>query len=260
MKLSKFTTTSITSALILLNGVGLAVPQDASAVGLLEQEVVVQIESALGAPENQDQATVDALTQIEFEIRSLGVTTFSTTASDSADIALLKQQRRDLITKLRSQLNTLEAQDRVGFLKDIRDRRKQVVEELKRVRRENLAELEARREEFRTRISADIESKKLELQQLHQQRLDEIENAREKFRIQVEARQREVEENMLSAEEKLQKRVESTIEKRDLTPQEQRVKIYEERKRREKIQGVLDEQPQSVFDKLHYQLEKRGLL
>ena len=240
MKLSKTTAIALTSASALIYGFGVVTVQvSAQEVDILTSEVSSQIQASLGSADS-DELLVDALSQVEAQLREYGVSSFAPTDSDSSDIAELKQLRRSYLLQLRQRLNSASEEDKQAFLQKIRLRRQEVRQELSEIRNSRKLEFEKLREE-----------KKIASQ-------EELEARREQFKTNLEARLEAVQKSKLPAEVKFQERLEakqSRLEEQQRLTEAQKANLKKRDKLDyEKVKGAIDYQPSNIFEKIGYWL------
>lgn len=240
MKLSKTATIAVTSASAIIYGFGVFAAQvSAQEANILSTEVSQQIQDALGAGDT-DELLVDALSQVESQLREHNVSTFSPVDSDSSEIAELKNLRRSYIQQLRVRLQNLDPTQKQEFLQKIRSRRQQVRQELVQVR-----------QEART-----------QRQQARQQRIEttqeELQQRRELFKANMEKRQELAQDRQKSAQEKFQDRLETRNQrledKNNRTPAEKMIEDRQESRARDQVKGAMDYQPTNLLERIGYWL------
>lgn len=256
MKLSKYASITLTSASALVYGFGVAVSQVGAEV-LVTDEVSTQIEQALGEPDFDEQL-VDGLTQVEYEIKALGVEDFELSDEDTDELARLKQLRQEYVTQLRERMSNLEGFGRQAFLAKIRERRTEVRVQMRQIREQKKQELLEAREKFRERVGDRVEELREDKAEAMERREEQLQNAREQFKENVDSRLDRAAEARKSAQEKLNDRVEAEklrrverAEKGDKAVKEIRDKNLE----RQKVQGAVDYQPANVLERIGFWLQ-----
>jgi len=233
MKLPKYTSISITSASLIIYGFGVAVTPT-FAQELISDDVSAQIESVLGEADN-DELLVDRLSQVESELRELGVSSFGLQDRDGEEVVDLKLQRRDYIRTLRDRLNDQVGEDRSQFLSKIRNRRTQVRSQLRQIRSER------------------VENRRQTVQDSARDLREETGEAREKFRENLDRLKDEARENAKDARVKFQERLQKRqTERSNVSVEVRRKQIRERNLERQKVQGAVDYQPQGVLERIGY--------
>ena len=240
MKLSKTTTIAITSASAVIYGFGVVVAQvSAQSNDIVSPEVSAQIQEALGNPDS-DELIVDALTQVESQLREYKVSSFAPDENDPTDVTELKLMRRQYIQELRQRMQQLDGTERGEFRQKIQARRKEV-----------------RREVFEIRKTRFEEKRNAKLEEVSAKQ-EELESRRTKFKSNLEARIQAAKDRARTPEEKLADRVETTIERREreatFSAIQKGFRDKIESRERQKVKGAIDYQPANILEKIGYWL------
>lgn len=238
MKLSKYSSITITSASLVIYGFG--VVQQVGAQDLVTTDLTTQIQQVLETPADSDELLVDQLSEVESDLKQAGVSEFALNSTDSAEIKALKEERLRLVQELRSKLNSLDGAEKQAFLAKIRARRSEVRTKLYELRRE-------------ARLQAN----------------QSLEEAREKFKVNLENRLKAAQERRLDARDKFKLRLEENTQKRQEKVEQYKDKINtgtgrvsdeikalrKENLERQKVQGIVDYQPETLLEKIGYFLQ-----
>lgn len=242
MKLSNTKSLTITSASAVVFGFGVFVTQvSALETDIVSPEVSSEIQQSLGEGDS-NELLVDALTQVEFQLKELNISKFATDSADPINVKELKAMRRQYIQELRLRMQQLDGPERGEFLQRIRDRRQNVRSLLFEVRKENLAQRQAQKQQ-------KIEESEAELQKSR-------EAFKLKFQQEQEQRELKAEYDKKTPQEKFQEKVLKKQERLDQKYSQSQVKIMlqekEEKENREQVKGAIDYKPQSLFEKIGY--------
>lgn len=233
MKLSNYSSLTITSAATVIYGLGIfqvpSVLAQSPELDKITTEVVSLMETA-----DSDQALVDSLTQVEAELTDKGIKSFVVSNTDTPEIRDLKQRRIELIKNLRTRLAGLEGEQKAEYLRKIRDRRKEMQSTFRSLKVEQRTHLKEVRENFRKnlldkQLPEGTAVKKYEEKKLEQQQ--KLDAAREAYKQKIMETQR----------------------KQQLEPKTPE-QLEEKRQQRSKVQGAVDYQPQGFWERLGYML------
>lgn len=228
------TTTTVCSLALLSPSV-----VSAERLDLVSPQMTQQILDKVGQADS-DELLVDSLTQVESQLRELGISDFRPSFADDREVLELKEKRRQYIAQLRQRLRQTSPESRAEFLTKIRQRRAQVRTKLVEVRRQHQQEIQAARERAQEARKAELEASQQRFKENMQARNQEIKDrqrpAEDKFKENLEQRQVKIQEKMNKPEEV------------------RKMEMIEKKERQGAVRGAIDHQPETFFEQIGYWL------